>query len=91
MPGYSKPFMAKTFYKEMMQRIRLRNRFLKNPDTENKKSYNKQRNLCDSLLRTEKRKYIANRMKTELQIAKHFNKLLKLFFIINLNIKKELL
>ena len=50
MPGYSKPFMAKTFYKEMMQRIRLRNRFLKNPDTENKKYYNKQRNLFVSLV-----------------------------------------
>lgn len=91
MPGNSKPLETKTLSKEIMNRTRSRERFLKNPNAENKKSYNKQRNLCDSLLRIEKRKYIAKRMKTELQITKHFNKLLKLFFIINLNIKKELL
>ena len=40
--------------------IRLRNIFLKNGSKENKISYNKQRNLCVTLLRKSKREYYQN-------------------------------
>ena len=51
--------MTKTFSKAIMQRTRFRNKFLKNPTDQNKLIYNKQRNLCVSLLRKEKKEYFA--------------------------------
>ena len=48
MRGNSKLFMTKTLSKEIMQRIRLRKRFLKNNYAVNKKFYYKQRNLWAS-------------------------------------------
>ena len=42
-----------------MVRSRLRNNFLKNKTEESKKLYNKQRNLCVSLLRKTKRAYFS--------------------------------
>ena len=58
--GNNKPFMTKELSKSIMERTRLRNNFLKNPTTENKLAYTKQRNFCVSLLRKVKRKYFAN-------------------------------
>ena len=43
-----------------MHRSKLKNNFNKNPTEANKKIYNKQRNLCVSLLKKEKRKYYNN-------------------------------
>ena len=43
-----------------MVRTRLRNIFLKNESEENKINYNKQRNLCVTLLRKGKREYYQN-------------------------------
>ena len=40
-----------------MQRIRFRNKCLKIPADENRYIYTKQRNLCVSLLRKEKKQY----------------------------------
>ena len=51
--------MTKAFSRAAMQRTRLRNKFLNNPSEENKLLYNKQRNLCVSLLRKEKKEYFA--------------------------------
>ena len=58
--GNNKQFMNKALSKAIMQRTKLRNKFLKDPSAENKFSYNKQRNWCVSLLRKEKKKYFAN-------------------------------
>ena len=58
--GNNKPFMTKAFSKATLQRTRFRNKFLKNPTTENRLIYNRQRNFCLSLLRKEKREYFAN-------------------------------
>ena len=58
--GNNKRFMNKALSKAIMQRTKLRNKFLKDPSAENKFSYNKQRNWCVSLLRKEKKKYFAN-------------------------------
>ena len=43
-----------------MVRTRLRNIFFKNRSEENKINYNKQRNLCVTLLRKSKREYYRN-------------------------------
>ena len=58
--GNNKRFMNKALSKAIMQRTKLRNKFLKDPSAENKFSYNKQRNWCVSLLRKEKKKYFTN-------------------------------
>ena len=58
--GNNKPFMNKTLSKAIMQRTKLRNKFLKDPTEHNKISYTKQRNWCVSLLRKEKKEYFAN-------------------------------
>ena len=58
--GNESPFMSKSLKKEIMKRSRLRNNFLKNPIQENKVLYNKQRNLCTSLLKKQKRNYFEN-------------------------------
>ena len=58
--GNNKPFMTKALSKAIMQRTHFRNKFLKNPTTENRLIYNWQRNFCLSLLRKEKKEYFAN-------------------------------
>ena len=53
-------FMNKSLSKTIMVRTRLWNIFLKNRSEENKINYNKQRNLCVTLLRKSKREYYQN-------------------------------
>ena len=52
--------MNKAFSKAVMDRARLRNKFLKNISAENKMTYNRQRNYCVSLTRKSKRHYYNN-------------------------------
>ena len=54
------PFMNKTLSQAFMTRSRLRNRFLKNPNNNNKAKFKQQRNFCVNLLRREKSKYYNN-------------------------------
>ena len=49
--------MTKSLRKEIMFRSRLRNKFLKGKTEESKQLYNKQRNLCVTLLRKGKKNY----------------------------------
>ena len=58
--GNHSPFMNKSLSKAIMVTTRLRNIFLKNRSKENKINYNKQRNLCVTLLRKRKRQYYQN-------------------------------
>ena len=51
--------MTKAYSKAFMQRTRFRNKFLKNPNEQNKLLYNKQRNYCVSLFGKEKKEYFA--------------------------------
>ena len=81
--------MNKALSKAIMQRTKLRNKFLKDPSAENKFSYNKQRNWCVSPLRKEKKKYFANLNEKILQTTKTFGKLLNLFFQRKLNREKN--
>ena len=54
------PFMNKNISKAIMDRTRLRNKFLKIRSIECKLAYNKQRNYCVSLIRHTKREYYNN-------------------------------
>ena len=54
------PFMNKNISKAIMDRTRLRNKFLKSRSTESKLAYNKQRNYCVSLIPQTKRDYYNN-------------------------------
>ena len=56
----NKTFMNKTLSQAIIQRTKLRNKFLKDPTEHTKISYTKQRNWCVSLLRKEKKGYFAN-------------------------------
>ena len=51
------PFMNKSISKAIMNRSRLRKKYLKNRSVENKFFYNRQRNFCVSLIRKTKKAY----------------------------------
>ncbi len=53
-------FMNKTLKKAVMQRTKLKNKYLKNNTTKNKLEYKKQRNYCVKLFKNEKKKYYEN-------------------------------
>ena len=77
--GNNKPFIDKALSKAIMQRTKLRNKFLKDPSAVNKFSYNKQRNWCVSLLRKEKEKYFANLNEKDIIDNKKFLQTIKRF------------
>ena len=58
--GNQMPFMTKDLSKNIIKKSRLRNKFLKNNNEENRKLYTKQRNYCVSLLRKTKKAYYEN-------------------------------
>ena len=74
------PFMTKKLKKEIMNRSRLRNKFLKNSSEENKLAYNKQRNICTSLLKKEKKIYFENIDTSHVTDNKMFWKTIKPMF-----------
>ena len=53
-------FINKELSKAVMLRTKLRNKFLKEKTTETRSGYNKQRNICVSILRKAKRSYFEN-------------------------------
>ena len=53
-------FINKKINKEIMKRSRLRNKFLNTKSDIDRKAYNKQRNLCVSLIRSEKKNFFSN-------------------------------
>ena len=71
--------MTKAYSKAIMQRIRFRNKFLKNPTDLNKVLYNKQRNYCVSLLRKEKKEYFAKLNEKEITENRKFWRTVKPF------------
>ena len=64
--------MNKALSKAIMQRTKLRNKFLKDPSAANIFSYNKQRNWCVSLLRKGKKKYFPNLNEKDITVNKKF-------------------
>ena len=69
----NKPFMARALSKAIMQRTRLRNKFLKNRTNQNWLTHTKQRNFCLSLLRNKKKEYFANLNKEGINDNKKFS------------------
>ena len=54
------PFLNKEIMKAIMNRTRLRNKFLRSRSTEDRSAYNQQRNFCLSLVRKAKKDYYNN-------------------------------
>ena len=75
--GNQMPFFTKELSKEIMTRSRLRNKYLKNRNEENRAIYLKQRNYCVSLLRKSKKKYYENLDERNLMDNKLFWKTIK--------------
>ena len=69
------PFMNRTIKKAIMKRSRLRNKFLKNPTNENNLNYKRQRNLCVTLLRNEKRIFLSILTRKRFLTIKSFGRL----------------
>ena len=65
-------FMNKELSKAIMNRTRLRNRFLRDRSDENRKKYSKQRNYCVTLLRKTKRNYYSNLKQNNITDNKKF-------------------
>ena len=74
------PFKTKNLKKEMMYRSRLRDKYLRNSSEENKLAFNKQRNICTSLLRKEKKSYFENLDTSQITDNKMFWKTIKPIF-----------
>ena len=68
-------FMTKSLRKAIMLRSKFRNKFLKEKIEESKSLYNKQRNICVSLLRKTKINYYAQLDNKLLLIIENFGKL----------------
>ena len=66
------PLMTKDLSKNIMKRSRLRKKYLKNNNKENRKLYTKQRNYCVSLLRQTKKAYYENLDETKVSDNKLF-------------------
>ena len=77
-------FVTKELSKEIMTRSRLRNKYLKNRNEENRAIYVKQINYCVSLLRKSKKKYYENLDKRNLMDNKLSWKTINLHFLIRL-------
>ena len=74
------PFMSKILKKGIMNRSRLKNKFLKHNSEENRLAYNKQKNYCTSLLRKEKRNYFETLDTSKVTDNKTFWKTIKPMF-----------
>ena len=74
------PFINKKIKKEIMKRSRLRNKFLNTKSDIDRKAYNKQRNLCVSLVRSDKKYFFSNINTSDITDNKTFGKTVKPFF-----------
>ena len=73
-------FITKELSKAIMCRSKLRNQFLAKKNEESRIQYNKQRNICVSLLRKAKRKYFDNLKLSDVCDNKKFWKVVKPLF-----------
>ena len=82
-PANQAPFINKKINKEIMKRSRLRNKFLNTKSDIDRKAYNKQRNLCVSLIRIEKKNFFFSNINTsDITDNKTFWKTVKPFLLI---------
>ena len=66
------PFMTKNLSKVIMNRSRLRSKYLKWPSRENFFEYKKVKIICNSLNKSNKKAYFADISKRALLVIKHF-------------------
>ena len=84
------PFINKTINKEIMKRSRLRNKFLNTKSDIDKKAYKKQRNLCVSLIRREKKNFLNNISTRDIADNKTFWKTVKPLFTDKIQTKSKI-
>ena len=84
------PFINKKINKEIMKRSRLRNKFLNTKSDIDRKAYNKQRNLCVSLIRSEKNNFFSNINTSDITDNKTFWKTVKPFFTDKIRTKSKI-
>ena len=84
------PFIKKKTNKEIMKRSRLRNKFLNTKSDIDRKAYNKQRNLCVSLIRSEKKNFFSNIDTSDITNNKTFWKTVKPFFTDKIKTKSKI-
>ena len=76
--------------KEIMKRSRLRNKFFSTKNDIDRKVYNKQRNLCVSLIRSEKNNFFSNINTRDITDNKTFWKTVNLFFTDKMKTKSKI-
>ena len=74
----------------MMNRSRLRNKYLRNSSEENKLAYNKQRIICTSLLRKEKKSYFEHLDTSHITDNKMFWKTIRPMFSKKCTMKEKI-
>ena len=74
------PFMNKTLSKAFMTRFRLRNKFLRNPNSANEFTYKEIRNFCVRVIRREKKTFYNNLDPKQITDNKKFWKTVKPHF-----------
>ena len=84
------PFINKTINKEIMKRSRLRNKFLNTKSDIDRKVYNKQRNLCVSSIRWEKKNFFIISVHVTSQVIKHFGRQEKPLFTDKIKTKSKI-
>ena len=84
------PFINKMINKEIMKRPRLRNKLLNTKSDIDRKAYNKQRNLCVSLIRSEKKNFFSNINTSDIIDNKTFWKTVKPFFTDKIKTKSKI-
>ena len=72
--------MNKKINKEIMKTLRPRNKFLNTKSDTDRKAYNKQRNLCVSLIRSEKESFFSNINTSDITDSKIYWKTVKPYF-----------
>ena len=82
--------MNKKINKEIMKRSQLRNKFLYSKSDVDRRAYNKQRNLCVSLIRKEKKSFFSNLNKKDINDNKTFWKTVKPLFTEKVKINSKI-
>ena len=84
------PFINKKINKEIMKWSRLGNKFLNTKSDIDRKAYNKQRSLCVSLIRSEKKNFFSNNNTSDITDNKTFRKTGKPFFTDKIKTKSKI-
>ena len=82
--------MNKNINKEIMKRSRLRNKFLNTKSDIDRRAYNKQHNICVTLIRQEKKNFYSKLKTRNISDNKTFWKKVKPFFTNRIQTKSKI-